>query len=243
MSVTIRSGSKFLFVAVSLLFHFCWLMVCIFILGKNEKRGFRIRKSFCRSAMRILGIQVSFHSAPQPLVCLFISNHRSLLDPLIELGYIDTHILSKADVEKYPLMGPGSRATGVIFVERTDPDSRRAALNKIEKTLLNGASVLIYPEGTTHREKLTSEFKRGTFDVAFHKQIPVVPVMIEYPDSGYYWTDGSLLDYFNTIFSRPGKHQVILQIGPPIFAQSAEELLKSTQSTINSMIASTKVDH
>lgn len=186
--------------------------------------------------MKILGIQVHFQTGAQPSVCLYISNHRSLLDPLIELGYIDTHILSKADVEKYPLMGPGARATGVIFVERHDPDSRKAALSTIEKTLLRGASVLIYPEGTTHNEKLTSEFKRGTFDVAFNKQIPVVPVMIEYPDPEYYWTDGSLLDYFNTIFSRRGKHHINLEIGEPIFSSSANELLKTTQATINTMI-------
>ncbi len=214
-------------------------MLTIFILGKDEKRGFRIRKRFCRSAIRILGIKVNFHSAKHPSVCLYISNHRSLLDPLIELGYIDTHILSKADVEKFPLMGPGARATGVIFVERHDPDSRKAALSTIEKTLLRGASVLIYPEGTTHNEKLTSEFKRGTFEVAFANKIPVVPVMIEYPNAGYYWTDGSLLEYFNTIFSRSGLHHVNLEVGEEVQAHSADDLLKNTQSAINTMIKQT----
>ncbi|MEO7906689.1 MAG: lysophospholipid acyltransferase family protein, partial [Saprospiraceae bacterium] len=160
-----------------------------------------------------MGIVVQVHGVEHKGHCLYVSNHRSLLDPLIELGYIDTFILSKAEVANYPLLGSGARRTGVLFVERTSEESRKAAIQSIEKLFSSGSSVLIYPEGTTNGGNLTAEFRKGTIELAFRLGIPVIPVMIEYPDSSYYWTTGSLMDYFHRIFSKPMKHRVNIQIG------------------------------
>lgn len=198
--------------------------------------GFRIRREFCRAVMRALGVRVALHGLPYRGACLYISNHRSMLDPLIELGYLDTYILSKAEVASYPLIGPGARATGVFFVERHKADSRKAALQSVEHLLKNGYQVLIYPEGTTHAVEYTSDFKPGTFEVAAKMKMPVVPVMIEYPDSSYYWTDGSLMQYFMNIFSARKTHHVQLEIGLPVFEERSDILLQKVQEDIIQMI-------
>lgn len=159
-----------------------------------------------------------------------------MLDPLIELSWIDTYILSKAEVGDYPLLGRGARETGVVFVHREDQQSRRLALNAIETLLKSQCSVLIYPEGTTHTGDLTGEFRKGAIELAFDLGIPIVPVMIEYPDHTYYWSHEKLLDYFLRIFRAPHRFTVKGKIGSQIICPDRKEIVARTQNEINQMI-------
>ena len=159
-----------------------------------------------------------------------------MLDPLIQLGYIDAFIVSKAEVGNYPVLGRGAKETGIILVHRHDHNSRRAALDAVEEKLLSGYQVLIYPEATTHGGDLTGEFKKGAIEMAFRKGIPVVPVAIEYPGKDYYWTDGPLLAYFKRIFSSGSSHQVRGIIGFPVQCKSPDTIVEDTRALINQMI-------
>ncbi len=211
-------------------------MLTSFLAGKNQKRGFRIRRHFCKAALRAFNIKVRLAGKQTSDSGLFVSNHRSMLDPLVELSLMDVFILSKAEVGVYPLIGRGAKETGVFFVDRLSDNSRKAALQSIEKLLTSGSPVLIYPEGTTNGGNLTAEFRKGAFEIAFNHHIPVFPVMIEYPDPSYYWTDGSLMDYLKRIFSRPGQHVVIVEIGKVIVADTKDELVNKTKADIDEMI-------
>ena len=179
---------------------------------------------------------IRIKGTPYSKACLYVSNHRSMLDPLIELAILDCYILSKAEVAGYPLIGPGAKKSGVLFVERENHDSRKSALIEIEKTLLNGGQVLIYPEGTTQAGELTSDFRRGSFEVAARNGIPVVPVMIDYPHPSYYWTQGSILEYYHRIFNKKGSHPVRLSLGKEIVSDDALILLRETKEAIDRMI-------
>ncbi len=159
-----------------------------------------------------------------------------MLDPLIQLGHIDAYIVSKAEVGNYPVLGRGAKETGIILVHRHDHTSRRAALDAIEEKLLSGFQVLIYPEATTHGGDLTGEFKKGAIEMAFRKGIPIVPVMIEYPDAGYYWTDSSLLSYFKRLFAPRTTHYVSGMIGLPLKSKSPDTIVEDTRALINQMI-------
>lgn len=218
----------------------CWylgqLLVCSAIKGKNIERGFRYRRKFCGAALSILNIHYQQDGHPQQGACLYVSNHRSMLDPLIQLGHIDAFIVSKAEVGNYPVLGRGAKETGIILVHRHDHNSRRAALDAIEEKLLEGYPVLIYPEATTHGGNLTGDFKKGAIEMAFRRGIPIVPVMIEYPDAGYYWTDSSLLSYFKRLFSSGISHEVRGSIGLPLKNESTDTLVEDIRALINAMI-------
>jgi len=208
--------------------------------GKLVARGFRYRRKFCRAAISILGIKYHHSGLAHKGPCLYVSNHRSLLDPLIQLAYIDAFIVSKAEVGNYPLLGLGAQETGIILVDRHDQRSRKSALAAIEAKLLEGYPVLIYPEGTTNGGDLTAEFRRGAIELAHQRGIPVIPVMIEYPDSGYYWTDSPLMAYFSRLLSVPGKHEVSGRIGIPIENTSPENLVEDIRASIDAMIIETR---
>lgn len=218
----------------------CWylgqLLVCTAIKGKSTERGFRYRRKFCGAALSILNIRYQQDGQLQPGACLYVSNHRSMLDPLIQLGQIDAFIVAKAEVGNYPVLGRGAKETGIILVHRHDHNSRRAALDAIEEKLLEGYPVLIYPEATTHGGNLTGDFKKGAIEMAFRRGIPIVPVMIEYPDAGYYWTDSSLLSYFKRLFSSGISHEVRGSIGFPLENESTDTLVEDIRAIINALI-------
>src|SRR6187397_2343018 len=83
----------------------CWylgrLLVINSLKGKDIERGFRFRRKFCRKAVSILNVWYQHSGSFNGGVCLYVSNHRSMLDPLIQLGYIDAFIVSKAEVGSY----------------------------------------------------------------------------------------------------------------------------------------------
>lgn len=223
----------------------CWylgqLLVYSAIRGKNTERGFRYRRKFCGAALSILNIHYQQDGHLHSGACLYVSNHRSMLDPLIQLGFINAFIVSKAEVGSYPVLGRGARETGIILVHRDDHNSRRAALDAIEETLRSGYQVLIYPEATTYGGDLTGDFKKGAIEMAYRISIPIIPVMIEYPDAGYYWTDSSLLSYFKRLFASRSTHHVSGSIGIPLASKSPDTIVEDTRAMINKMISDTRL--
>lgn len=238
---TVRFVLKLVVFAFVLIWHFLVLTVLGLFRGRDVEKGFRIRRNFCKSALKVFNIRVKFKGNASNLSGLYISNHRTMLDPLVELSIFDAYILSKAEVGDYPLIGKGAKETGVFFVDRTSDNSRKAALDAIDKLLSAGKPVLIYPEGTTHAAELTSDFRKGAFEVAFKKNVSVVPIMIEYDDPTYYWTDEPLMGYFKRIISQPVQHIAYVEMGTPVQASSAEELLIKTKAAIDEMITKHKM--
>jgi len=225
----------------------CWYLARLLVLnslrGKDIGRGFRFRRKFCRAAVSILDIKYRHSTSYAGGVCLYVSNHRSLLDPLIQLGHLDAFIVSKAEVGSYPVLGRGAKETGIILVHRHDQTSRRYALEAIEEKLMSGYPVLIYPEGTTFGGEFTGEFRRGAIDLAGRLSVPIVPVMIEYPDDTYYWIDGSFLGYFINLFSRSRTHTVIGKVGSPMQYGLREPLVEDTRTAINLMMLETRTEN
>jgi len=236
----LRPWIKLSIVFLSLAWYLGQLMLISAIKGKVVERGFRYRRKFCRAAISILGIKYQHSGSAYNGACLYVSNHRSMLDPLIQLAHIDAFIVSKAEVGNYPLLGLGAQETGIILVHRHDQRSRKEALAAIEAKLLEGYPVLIYPEGTTNGRDLTAEFRRGAIELAYQRGIPVIPVMIEYPDPGYYWTDTPLMTYFSRLFSKAGKHRVSGQIGVPMKNTRPDNLVEDIRACIDTMIIETR---
>jgi 1-acyl-sn-glycerol-3-phosphate acyltransferase len=238
---TLRPWIKLSIVFLALAWYLGQLMLISAIRGKVVERGFRFRRKFCTSAISILGIKYQHSGFACKGSCLYVSNHRSMLDPLIQLAHIDAFIVSKAEVGSYPLLGLGAQETGIILVDRHDQRSRKSALAAIEAKLLEGYPVLIYPEGTTNGGDLTAEFRRGAIELAHQRGIPVVPVMIEYPDTSYYWKDTPLMTYFTSLFSRSGKHEVHGKIGTPMNNTSPDTLVEDIRASVDAMIIETRL--
>ena len=68
--------------------------------------------------------------------------------------------------------------SGHIFINREDPEQAIATLNEARNRLVDGTSVLFFPEGTRSRNGQLKPFKKGAFKMAQDLQLPVLPITI-----------------------------------------------------------------
>lgn len=113
----------------------------------------------------------------QAVIC---GNHTTLGDPLYVVcamgGRRQTHVMAKAEVMKWPVVGFLLKKAGIIGVNRGKSDM--AAVKECLKVLRGGEKLLMFPEGTRVREGQVSEVQTGAAMLATRTGVPLVPVYI-----------------------------------------------------------------
>jgi 1-acyl-sn-glycerol-3-phosphate acyltransferase len=124
---------------------------------------------------RITGLE---HVPPTAVV--FCSNHESNVDPAVLFQALNPtlHILYKAELHKFPLMGMVFDVGEFVAVDRSDRRKSFEAIDAASASLRRGNSFLIFPEGTRSRTGDLLPFKKGGFIMAIQAQVPIVPVGI-----------------------------------------------------------------
>ena len=81
---------------------------------------------------------------------VIISNHQSIYDIFLIYGWlgIDIKWVMKKELAKIPGVGFGSKKVGHIFLDRSNSRVALESLNEAKRKLVNGTSVVIFPEGT-----------------------------------------------------------------------------------------------
>jgi len=188
-----------------------------------------LRRNFSGIGNWILGIRNELEgefNSQKPV--LYVINHRSLIDPMIVAEYVDVFYVSKAEVSKYPVLGPGAQKTGVIFVERESKSSRSATLDAIEETFKKEENIGIFPEGTTNLYKLTKQYRIGSFRLAAELGIPVIPIVLEYRDNKDLWNSKNMIVQFINQFGAWSTHTKMI-VGPKLKSSDPQELLEKAQ--------------
>ncbi len=201
----------------------------------TPQRAYRIRRNFLKYANFILGIKAECEGQMHNDTALYVSNHRSLSDPLILCKFLDAFIIAKAEVAKYPLISTGAQLTGIIYVQRENKESRNAVRIKMTETLASGENVLVYPEGTVNCHKRTLPYRMGTFQELVKLGIPVVPVCLEYKKHKDVWCNRSMLKHFLLQFGYFRTESKIV-IGPAMNDKEGNVLKDKVESWTNECI-------
>ena len=225
----------FAFMAIATLL--AYFIVSIFK-GLDMNRALKYRRWYVKGLIRFLGIQLDIQGPFPKVPGLIISNHRSYIDPAIVLYDVLAFPIAKMEVSKWPIVGAGAKATGVIYVERSNKSSRRQTRTAAIEKILDGFHVLVYPEGTTHIDPTTIEFRKGTFVEAAKHNIPIYPVAIEYLHKSDAWigTD-TFLRHFFECFAKPHT-PVKLRYGPVIHSTDPENSAQTAQNWIDQSLLS-----
>lgn len=109
-----------------------------------------------------------------------VSNHQSYYDIFLIYGWLGMDIkwVMKKELAFFPGIGFGSRKVGHIFIDRSSKLAALETLDHAARKLVNGTSVVIFPEGTRSTTGEMGAFKRGAFKLALDLGLPILPLSI-----------------------------------------------------------------
>jgi 1-acyl-sn-glycerol-3-phosphate acyltransferase len=157
---------------------------------------------------------VGRENVPQNQALVIISNHQSLFDIFLGIGFYPMYFLffSKKEVFKIPLIGRIMTFLGFIGVDRANPRAAGKALLETVRKVKKGDSILIYPEGTrTYNAEEFLPFKPGPLIIARQSGAPILPVII--------YGSSLVLPESRKRYLWP--HHIIIKILPPIYEDNA----------------------
>ncbi len=134
---------------------------------------------FCR----LLGLKVrvigqAATGSGRPVV--FVSNHSSWLDVPVLGGRLEACFVAKDQVARWPVIGTVARLGRSVFVSRQRATTRRER-DAMSARVVDGDSLILFPEGTTSDGSRVLPFRSAFFSVVEGGQPPLVqPVSVVY---------------------------------------------------------------
>lgn len=111
---------------------------------------------------------------------VIVANHQSQYDIFVLYGWlgIDFKWVMKQELRKVPGIGIGCEKVGHIFIDRSNHEKAVASLRAAKEKIVNGTSVIFFPEGTRSRDGSLGVFKKGAFKMAVDLRLPILPITI-----------------------------------------------------------------
>jgi len=131
-----------------------------------------------RRLLRCLGLNVS-HCGTPAAGALLVANHVSWLDIPVLGGAAPLRFVSKSEVRQWPLVGWMAATAGTLFMRRGAHEAAEMT-QCIAQQLQQGASIAIFPEGTTSDGRALRRFHARLFGAAEQDGAAVQPVAIRY---------------------------------------------------------------
>ena len=111
---------------------------------------------------------------------VLVSNHQSQYDIFVLYGWlgIDFKWVMKKELRKVPGIGIACARLGHIFIDRFNRQEAIAALEGAKARIVDGTSVIFFPEGTRSRDGRLKPFKKGAFRMAVDLGLPILPLTV-----------------------------------------------------------------
>lgn len=179
-------------------------------------------RTWAASLLKLLDVEVKIDAAKgafekQTWPRLVVANHRSTLDIPLVLNLFGGNLLARGDMADWPGIGVLARRAGTLFVDRSDPTSGAAAVQRIRDRLRNGVTVSVFPEGTTFEGDEVREFQAGSFVAIAREGGDILPVGIAYEHPDAIYGDEPVMDHMKRLVRAPSI-RVGIAVGAPVLA-------------------------
>ncbi|WP_022942673.1 lysophospholipid acyltransferase family protein [Psychromonas hadalis] len=115
---------------------------------------------------------------------IIVSNHRSIIDPLIiEIALknkgINSLWIAKKELYNSFFFGMFTRNAGTVLLDR-ESKKMSSFFKEIKKNVATGYSISVFAEGTRNKsDEMLTEFKEGSQIIAMKNRLPILPIFIE----------------------------------------------------------------
>ena len=147
--------------------------------GITNKISDKITRILCRSKVEV--IADGQENIPDGAV-IFAGTHQGILDGFVWIPYMPKHCVILHGASVRTILKIVQLNTGLILVDKESRVNRQNAKLDMMKILLNGHSIVYFPEGTWNLSpnKLHLPMSYGFLDIARKTDAAVVPVVMEY---------------------------------------------------------------
>lgn len=163
---------------------FASLIIVVLRVSGSRRKGHRLSRIWARGILLAAGVKLRVEGLEKlegkPPV-LFLSNHASQFDIFALLAAVPFHFgfLAKEELFEIPLLGNAMLGVGHLPIERGDMRKAFKSISQVTRTVREGLSFVVFPEGTRSRTGELLPFKPGAFHIALGTGRPVVPVVIK----------------------------------------------------------------
>jgi len=154
--------------------------------AKSSKVKKEIRLDYSNRLLSKLKIDIKVineDKVPKDGKFLLVSNHRSVIDPLIVENALKTsnimgHWIAKKELYNSFFFGVFVRNGGTILLDR-ETSKMGGFFTDIKECVKSGDSIFVFPEGTRNKsENELGEFKDGSKIIALKNRLPILPMFI-----------------------------------------------------------------
>ncbi|HEY5896773.1 MAG TPA: AMP-binding protein [Burkholderiales bacterium] len=148
------------------------------------KPTWRVAQTCARAFFRLCRIPVAVRGlehVPASGPYVVAANHTSYLDGAVLLAILPwnrTAFVAKRELRDNPITRIFLGGLGAQFVERFDVQKSAGDADALAQVAREGATLIVFPEGTLLRQTGLLPFRTGAFQTAVQAQVPVLPVAL-----------------------------------------------------------------
>ena len=207
--------------------------------GMGGRKGIK-RVAYCTRnwgefLVKNFGVQVEFHcDHPIEEGMLIVSNHQSYVDVLLHASLFPIRFTPKKDIKYWPILGFYLGISRPLWVDRKNRQKSAKMVEEIHRTLSDGVSLLVYPEGTTSDgEHGLLPLKATSFETVIGTDFKIQPIITEYLREDDNWNvawygDQTLLPHLWKFIGRKQTCVEVIAL-PPVTPQVGEDRKQLTE--------------
>ncbi|WP_328809646.1 lysophospholipid acyltransferase family protein [Rhodococcus sp. NBC_00294] len=139
-----------------------------------------------RGLLGALGVRVTLvgdrTAEPTGVGTLVVANHVSWTDVLVLAACFPCRFVARADLVDWPVLGLLARIVRVVPIARERLRSLPGTVDEVTEALRSGATVVVFPEGTTWCGTAYGSFRPALFQAAIDAGAVVRPIAVTYRD-------------------------------------------------------------